>query len=99
MSGSPSEIFFQRDMRIPGLASLPKHKSGFKEAQEVRGKNRDKQMAKEMSNRNPETFTIRETAVMRDDKTKLWTVLVLIMAARDHRSGVRSYFCKNLQTG
>ena len=42
-SGAPSEIFFQRDVRIPGLASLPKHKSGFKEAQAVRDKNRDKQ--------------------------------------------------------
>ena len=52
-----------------------------------------------MSNRNPETFTIGETAVMRDDKTKLWMVPVLIIAARDHGSGVRSYFCKNLQTG
>ena len=30
---------------------------------------------------------------MWDDKS------VLITAARDHRSGVRSYFCKNLQTG
>merc|ERR1712105_325043 len=40
-SGSPSEIF----LRIPGLTSHPKHKSGFKEAQEIRGKNRDKQTA------------------------------------------------------
>ena len=98
-SGSPSEIFFQRDVRIPGLASLPKKKSGFKEAQEVRSRNRDKQTSREQAYRSLEKFSVGETAVMRDDKMKLWTVPVLITATRDHGSGVRSYFCKNQDSG
>ena len=81
------------------MASLPKKKSGFKEAQEVRSRNRDKQTSREQAYRSPEKFSIGETAVMRDDKTKLWTVPVLITAARDHGSGVRSYFCKNQDSG
>ena len=97
-TGSPSEIFFQRDCRIPGLASLPRQHSTFKKAQENREKLRNSQVSRESSFRAPEIFEVGEVAVMRSEKSKLWSVPVEILATMSHGSMIRSYLCKNLDT-
>ena len=96
-TGSSSENFFQMDCRIPGLASLPRQRSTFKQAQENREK-RSRQVAKKSSFRAPESFAVGEIAVMRSEKSKLWSVPVEILAVRSHGSMIRSYLCKNLDT-
>ena len=55
-------------------------------------------MTKESSFRAPEIIEVGERAVMRSEKSKLWSVPVEILATHLHGNMIRSYLCKNLDT-
>ena len=64
--GSPAELFFKRSTRLPGLATLPKHKSDFSVESAKRSDARNRQCSRTENLRAPTTFSIGDKVAIKN---------------------------------
>ena len=98
--GSPAELIFKRATRLPGLATLPTHKSDFSAELAKRSDARDRQCSKTENFREPTTFTVGKKVAIKNTQTRKWSLVGQILSRREHRGlGVHSYMLTHINTG
>ena len=70
-SGSPAELFLQRNLRVPGLAHIPTHLWGNDDLKVAHSASQDKQVAQTARQRRPTVFSRGQHMVLQNNLTKL----------------------------
>ena len=84
-SGSPAELFLQRTLRVPGLATIPTHLLGTDDLKATRSASHDKQVANIQKQSKPEVFSRGQRVVLQNNLTKVRIIRGKVVSRRTHQ--------------